>query len=187
MVAYLSKSDTSARFDKIMDFLNAHAIQYSLLVNPTIYVSCIKQFWASATIKKVNDVVQLRALIDEKKVVVTEDIIRQDLHLDNADGVECLPNEEIFVELACMGYEKPPPKLTFYKAFFFAQWKFLIHTLILCVSAERTTWNEFSCSMASAVICLAIGRNFNFSKYIFDNMVRNVDSPSKFLMYPRFL
>nr|GEV64613.1 hypothetical protein [Tanacetum cinerariifolium] len=41
--------------------------------------------------------------------------------------------------------------------------------------------------MASAVICLATGRTFNFSKYIFNNMVRNVDSPSKFLMYPRFL
>nr|GEZ51704.1 hypothetical protein [Tanacetum cinerariifolium] len=41
--------------------------------------------------------------------------------------------------------------------------------------------------MASAVICLATGRKFNFSKYIFDSMVRNLDSPSKFLMYPRFL
>nr|GEU75820.1 putative ribonuclease H-like domain-containing protein [Tanacetum cinerariifolium] len=77
---------------------------------------------------------------------------------DDADGVECLPNEEIFAKLARMVYEKPPPKLTFYKAFFSAQWKFLIHS-----------------------------RKFNFSKYIFDSMVRNIDSPSKFLMYPRFL
>nr|GEX58829.1 ribonuclease H-like domain-containing protein [Tanacetum cinerariifolium] len=63
------------------------------------------------------------------------------------------------------------------------------HKLMLsrCLSAKRTAWNEFSCSMASAVICLVIGRNFNFSKYIFDSMVRNVDSPSKFLMYRRFL
>nr|GEY14713.1 uncharacterized mitochondrial protein AtMg00810-like [Tanacetum cinerariifolium] len=35
-------------------------------------------------------------------------------------------------------------------------WMFLIHTLVQCVSAKRTSWNEFSCSMASAVICLAI-------------------------------
>nr|GFD17362.1 hypothetical protein [Tanacetum cinerariifolium] len=84
------------------------------MVNPTIYVSCIKKFWATTTVKKVNDVVQLRALIDGKKVVVSEGIIRRDLHLDDADGVECLPNEEIFKELARMGYEKPPPKLTFY-------------------------------------------------------------------------
>nr|GEZ79443.1 hypothetical protein [Tanacetum cinerariifolium] len=50
------------------------------------------------------------------------------------------------------------------------------------MSAKRTAWNEFNCSMASAVICLATGRKFNFSKYIFDSMVRNVDIPSKFLM-----
>nr|GEW47844.1 hypothetical protein [Tanacetum cinerariifolium] len=144
-------------------------------------------FMAMATIKKVTNVVQLRALIDGKKVVVLEDVIKRDLHLDDADGIEFLLNEEIFAKLARMGYEKPPPKLTFCKAFFSAQWKFLIHILVQCVSAKRTAWNEFSCSMASAVIYLATGRKFNFSKYIFDSMVRNVDIPSKFLMYPCFL
>nr|GEW47082.1 hypothetical protein [Tanacetum cinerariifolium] len=103
-------SDASAGFDQIVDFLNAQVIHYALMVNPTIYVSCIKQFWATASIKKVNDVVKLQALIDRKKVVVTEDIIRHDLRLDDADGVECFPHEEIFTELARMGYEKPPPK-----------------------------------------------------------------------------
>nr|GEY06640.1 hypothetical protein [Tanacetum cinerariifolium] len=142
---------------------------------------------ATATVKKVNDDVQLCSLIDGKKVVVFEAIIRRDLYLDDVDGVECLPIDEIFEELARMGYEKPPPKLTFYKAFFSAQWKFLIHTLVQCLSAKRTAWKEFSCSMASAIICLATGRKFNFSKYIFDSMVRNVDSPSKFLMYLLFL
>nr|GFC37924.1 hypothetical protein [Tanacetum cinerariifolium] len=115
MVAFLSKSDAIDGFDKIVDFLNTHTIKYALVVNPTIYVLCIKKFWATATVKKVNDDVQLRALIDGKKVVVLEAIIRRDLHLDDADGVECLPNAEIFEELARMGYEKPPPKLTFYK------------------------------------------------------------------------
>nr|GEW68599.1 hypothetical protein [Tanacetum cinerariifolium] len=71
--------------------------------------------------------------------------------LDDADGVDCLPNEDIFTELVRMGYEKPPPKLTCYKAFFSAQWTFLIHAIVLCLTA----WNEFSSSMASAVICLA--------------------------------
>nr|GEV94931.1 putative ribonuclease H-like domain-containing protein [Tanacetum cinerariifolium] len=47
--------------------------------------------------------------------------------------------------------------------------------------------NEFTSSMASAVICLSTGRKFNFSKYIFDSLMRNVDSPSKFYMYPQFI
>nr|GEW56369.1 ribonuclease H-like domain, reverse transcriptase, RNA-dependent DNA polymerase [Tanacetum cinerariifolium] len=70
-------------------------------------------------------------------------------------GVDCLPNKEIFAELARIGYEKPSTKLTFYKAFFSSQWKFLIHTILQCISAKRTSWNEFSSSMASSVICLS--------------------------------
>nr|GEY58106.1 hypothetical protein [Tanacetum cinerariifolium] len=57
--------------------------------------------------------------------------IRDALRLDDAEGVDCLPNEEIFAELA--------------------------------------------------------RRKFNFSKYIFESLVRNVDSNSKFYMYPRFI
>nr|GFB03070.1 hypothetical protein [Tanacetum cinerariifolium] len=86
-----------------------------------------------------------------------------------------------------MGYEKQSTKLTFYKAFFSNQWKFLIHTILQSMSAKRTSWNEFSSAMASAVICLSTGRKFNFSKYIFDSLVRYVDSTSKFYMYSCFI
>nr|GEY73689.1 hypothetical protein [Tanacetum cinerariifolium] len=129
----------------------------------------------------------LQALVDRKKVVIIEAAIRDVLRLDDAEGVDCLPNEEIFVELARKGYEKPSTKLTFYKAFFSSQWKFLIHTILQSMSAKRTSWNEFSSAMVSTVICLSIGRRFNFSKYIFESLVMNVDSTSKFYMYPWFI
>nr|GEX29058.1 hypothetical protein [Tanacetum cinerariifolium] len=187
MVAYLSKSDTSEGFNQIIDFLNRSYIEYELTVNPTIYVSCIKQFWSTVAVKTSNDVTRLQALVDKKKVVVTEAAIRDALHLDDAEEVDCLPNEEIFTELARMGYEKPSTKLTFYKAFFSSQWKFLIHIILQSMSAKRTSWNEFSSMMASVMICLSTGRKFNFSKYIFESLLRNVDSSSKFYMYPRFI
>nr|GEX89448.1 hypothetical protein [Tanacetum cinerariifolium] len=187
MVAYLTKSNASEGFNQVIDFLNGSYIKYALTVNPTIYVSYIKQFWNTVAIKQVNDVTRLQALVDKKKLVVIEATIREGLQLDDAEGVDCLPNEEIFAKLACMGYEKPSTKLTFYKAFFSSQWKFLIHTILQSMSAKRTSWNEFSSAMASAVICLSTGRKFNFSKYIFDSLVRNVDSTSKFYMYPLFL
>nr|GEY14453.1 hypothetical protein [Tanacetum cinerariifolium] len=114
-------------------------------------------FWNTITIKKVNDVTRLQALVYRKKVVITEAAIREVLRLDDAEGVDCLPNEKIFAELARMGYEKPSTKLTFYKAFFSSQWKFLIHTILQSLSAKRTSWNEFSSAMASAVICLSTG------------------------------
>nr|GFA90549.1 hypothetical protein [Tanacetum cinerariifolium] len=80
--------------------------------------------------------IKLQALVDRKKVVITEAAIRDVLSLNDAEGVDCLPNKEIFAELARMGYEKPSTKLTFYKAFFSSQWKFLIHTILQSMSAK---------------------------------------------------
>nr|GEW77775.1 hypothetical protein [Tanacetum cinerariifolium] len=137
------------------EMLDYGYIAYALTVNPTIYVSYIKQFWNTVAVKQSNDVTRLQALVDKKKVVVTKAAIRDALHLDDAEGVNCLPNEEIFTALACMGYEKPSTKTTFYKAFFSSQWKFLIHTILQSMSAKRTSWNEFSSKMASVVICLS--------------------------------
>nr|GEY96260.1 xylulose kinase-1 [Tanacetum cinerariifolium] len=122
MVAYLSKSDASEGFNQIIDFLNGSYIKYALTMNPNIYVSCIKKFWTTVAVKQANDVTRLQALVDKKKVVVTEAMIREALCLDDAEGVDCLPNEEIFAKLARMGYEKPSTKLTFYNAFFSSQW-----------------------------------------------------------------
>nr|GEU91831.1 hypothetical protein [Tanacetum cinerariifolium] len=155
MITYLTKSDASEGFDQIIYFLNASSIKYALIVNLNIYVSCIKQFWSSVSVKKVNDVTRLQALVGRKKVVITEATIRDALRLGDAESIDCLPNEEIFTELSRMGYEKPSTKLTFYKAFFSPQWKFLIHTILQCMSAKRTSWNEFSSFIASAIICLS--------------------------------
>nr|GEX49911.1 synaptobrevin, longin-like domain protein [Tanacetum cinerariifolium] len=45
---------------------------------------------------------------------------------------------------------------------------------------------EFSSNIATALVCLATNRAYNFSKMIFDGLVKNVTNKvSKFLMYPR--
>ncbi|GKD82213.1 putative ribonuclease H-like domain-containing protein [Tanacetum coccineum] len=98
----------------------------------------------------------VETLVDRKKIIVTEATIRRDLQLEDAEGVDCLPNATIFEELTRIG-------------------------------AKTTAWNEFSSTMASAITCLATNQKFNFSKYIFDSMVKNVDNVNKFLMYPRFV
>nr|GEX83513.1 hypothetical protein [Tanacetum cinerariifolium] len=156
-------------------------LQRNACVEIGINAACLSKFLLS------GDVTRLQALVDKKRIVITEEVIREILQLNDAEGVMCLPNEEIFAGLARMGYEKPSTKLTFYKAFFSTQWKFFIHTILHSLSAKRTSWNEFSSEMASAVICLSSGQRFNFSNYIFESLVRNVDSSSKFYMYPRFI
>ncbi|GKD01692.1 hypothetical protein Tco_1171966 [Tanacetum coccineum] len=187
VVAFLEKPEESDGFTKIIDFLKASSVSYDLTVNPMIYTSCIKQFWATAKVQTVNGVRQIQALVDKKRVIITESSIIRDLHLDDAEGIDCLPTATIFDELARMGYEKPSQKLTFYKAFFSPQWKYFIHTITQCLSAKSTAWNEFSSSMASLIICLATNQKFNLSKYIFDAMVKHLDGGVKFLLYPCFL
>ncbi|GJS49865.1 hypothetical protein Tco_0599986 [Tanacetum coccineum] len=78
-------------------------------------------------------------------------------------------------------------KLTFQKGAFSPQWRFLIHCILHCISPKKTAWEQFSSNIATAVICLATNRKFNFSRMIFEHMVSNISSPHKFLMYPRFI
>ncbi|GJW98722.1 hypothetical protein Tco_0180530 [Tanacetum coccineum] len=56
-----------------------------------------------------------------------------------------------------------------------------------CLSPKSTGFNEFSSKIATALVCLATNRTYNFSKMIFDGMMRNVKSKGKFLMYPRLI
>nr|GEU58874.1 hypothetical protein [Tanacetum cinerariifolium] len=124
LTVFLLPSDEKVRDEVYAVDLQVFAgssIKYALTVNPNIYVSCIKQFCTTVAVKKVNDITRLQALVDKKKVVVTKATIGDVLRLDDAEGVECLPTEEIFAKLARMGYEKPSTKLTFYKAFFLIQ------------------------------------------------------------------
>ncbi|GJX11697.1 hypothetical protein Tco_0201556 [Tanacetum coccineum] len=102
MIAFLEKPAESNGFQEIIDFLNANQIHYALTVNPTIYTSCIEQFWATAKAKTVNGERQLQALVDKKKVIITKTSIRSDLHLEDAGGTDCLPTATIFEELARM-------------------------------------------------------------------------------------
>ncbi|GJT35473.1 hypothetical protein Tco_0925892 [Tanacetum coccineum] len=128
LVWFLEKPEESNGFKEIIDFLNASSVQYALTI---------------------------QALVNKKKVIITEMSIRSDLKLDNAEGTDCLPTATIFAELERMGYENLTQKLTFYKAYFSSQWKSLIHTILQCLSAKTTSWNEFSSTMASAIIYFA--------------------------------
>ncbi|GKF36850.1 hypothetical protein Tco_0113608 [Tanacetum coccineum] len=96
LVSLLAKPAESEGFEQIVDFLNAHTIKYALTVNPTIYTSCIEQFWATVKMKTVNGEVQLQALVDGKKIIVTEASVRRDLQLNDVEGTDCLPNATIF-------------------------------------------------------------------------------------------
>nr|GEX29222.1 hypothetical protein [Tanacetum cinerariifolium] len=102
-----------------------------------------KRIGRNVKAQTVNGKGQLQALVDGKKVLITESTIRRDLQLEDAEGVDCIPNVVIFEQLTLIG------------------------------------------TMASIIICLATNQKFNFSKYISESMVKNLDNVNKFLMYLR--
>ncbi|GJT32266.1 putative ribonuclease H-like domain-containing protein, partial [Tanacetum coccineum] len=116
-ITCLEKSDENAEFHQIVDFLSTCSINYALTVSPTIYASYIEQFWNTATSKIINSVKQIHAIVDGKAVVISESSVRSDLLFNDEDGVTCLTNDEIFENLALMGYEQLSTKLTFQKAY----------------------------------------------------------------------
>ncbi|GJU56900.1 putative ribonuclease H-like domain-containing protein [Tanacetum coccineum] len=101
-------------------------------------------------------------------------------------GITMLPNDEIFEGMGQMGYHTDGT-FTFWKSFFTPQWRYLVHHLLDCISSKSGGWDQFGSNIATALICLSADRVYNFSKLIFDGMVANVKSKTKFLMYPRFL
>ncbi|GKB29146.1 hypothetical protein Tco_0868547 [Tanacetum coccineum] len=188
MAAFLEKSTGSEGFHQVIDFLSQSHISYALTKKPEIYISFIKQFWRTAEASTDTDgEVTITAIIDGQSKTITEASLRRHLKLEDHDGITSIPNSEIFEQLALMGYQTDSDKLTFQKGVFSPQWRFLIHTLLHCLSPKKTAWEQFSSNIATALICLATNRKYNFSRLIFEHMVTNIGSPHKFLMYPRII
>ncbi|GJU98421.1 ribonuclease H-like domain-containing protein [Tanacetum coccineum] len=168
--------------------LNGSHIRYAFTKNPIIYVSLIKKFWHTATVRTVdNGEQEINVTVDGKEFTITEASVRRHLQFADADGISVLPNTKIFDQLTLMGYVLTDDKLTFQKGKFSPQWRFLIHTILHCLSPKKISWQQFSSNIAIALVRLATNRTFKFSKLIFDGMVKNLDSKYKFLMYPRFI
>ncbi|GJU72966.1 hypothetical protein Tco_1264371 [Tanacetum coccineum] len=187
MVAYLEKSKGNAEFHEVIDFLARSSIYHALTVSPVVSTTFVKQFWMSAKSKIINNIRYITAKLAGKPVSISEASIRSDLLFNDADGIESLPNQAIFDAIQLMGYEGDLTVLTFNKALFSPQWRFLFHTMNHCISSKSTSWDQIPTNIVTAVICLTSNQKCNFSKLIFDGMLRHLYAKKKFVMYPRFI
>ncbi|GKD56136.1 hypothetical protein Tco_1289523 [Tanacetum coccineum] len=165
----------------------AYLIHYALTVSPVISTTFVEQFWMTAKSKTINNVRYITATIAVKPVIISEASIRSDLQFNDATGIDVLPNQAIFDTIQLIGYEGDLNTLTFNKGLFSPQWKFLFHTIIHCLSSKSTSWDQIPTNIATAVICLVTNQVYNFSKLIFDGMMRHLDAKKKSVMYLRFI
>ncbi|GKE94074.1 hypothetical protein Tco_1578929 [Tanacetum coccineum] len=187
MVSYLEKNDANTEFHQIMDFLIHSSIYYALTISPILSTLFVEQFWTTVKSRTVNNISYIDAIVAGKPVTISEASIRSDLLFDDADGIDTLNNQAIFDAIQLMGYEGDLTVLTFNKALFSPQWKFLFYTMNHCISSKSTSWDQIPTNIATAVICLATNQRYNFSKLIFNGMMRHLDAKKKFVMYLRFI
>ncbi|GKB17191.1 hypothetical protein Tco_0851114 [Tanacetum coccineum] len=77
--------------------------------------------------KTFNREEQLHALVDGKKIIITESSVRRDLQLADKEGVDCLPNSTIFEQLTLMG-----PKTTAWNEF-----RSTMASAIICLATNQ--------------------------------------------------
>nr|GFB54687.1 synaptobrevin, longin-like domain protein [Tanacetum cinerariifolium] len=164
MIAILEKGEHNTDFHPMVDFIEASPLR----------------------IKTTKEGTKILATVDGIVRTVSESSLRRNLKLRDEEGISSLPDAKLFENLTLMGYNiSPNQKFTFQKGQFSHQWKYLIHTIMQCLSPKSTGFNEFSSNIATALVCLATNRTYNFSKMIFDGLVKNVNNKVlKFIIYP---
>ncbi|GJZ55828.1 hypothetical protein Tco_0611021 [Tanacetum coccineum] len=182
-VGFLEKPKGSDDYHQILNFFAGYALTH----DPIIYDSLVKQFWSTASLRAPKEgPPAILATIDRTPYTITESLVRSQLQLDDEGGVEELPIADIYLGMDNLGYPSEG-KLTFFKNKFSPQWRFLVHTIMHCLSTKTGSWDQFGSQLAIAIICLTEGRRYNWSSYIFKGMVNNINNPKKFLLFPRFL
>ncbi|GJS71529.1 hypothetical protein Tco_0704370 [Tanacetum coccineum] len=147
----------SIGFAEIVDFLRGSNLRYALTSNPTIYDSLVKQFWQTATANTITD--------GTLEIHATIDIIGYTITEASIRDKLQLADATGITMLPNDGIFEGMGQM----------------------GSKSGGWDQFGSNIATALICLSTDRVNNFSKLIFDGMVANLKSKTKFLMYPRFL
>nr|GEV06677.1 reverse transcriptase domain-containing protein [Tanacetum cinerariifolium] len=87
----------------------------------------------ASVIKTTEDGTKILATVDGKLRTVSESSIRRNLKLNDEAGISSLPDAELF-------------------------WKYLIYTIMQCLSPKSTGFNEFSSNITTALVCLATNK-----------------------------
>ncbi|GJV39301.1 retrovirus-related pol polyprotein from transposon TNT 1-94 [Tanacetum coccineum] len=157
MVAHLEKTDGNTEFHETIDFLTRSSIHYALTACGNI-----------------------------SKAINIEVISFCDADKDRFFYI----NQDYLINIQPNGVHEGD---TYYlylitKPCFHISGDFFFFTMeSLPIMSKSTSWDQIPTNIATTVICLATNQKYNFSKLIFDGMMRHLDAKKKFVMYPRFI
>ncbi|MFS7954250.1 hypothetical protein Hanom_Chr07g00628081 [Helianthus anomalus] len=111
--------------------------------------------------------------IQKKNVTVTEQIIREVLQfIDQEKNPIDLLGGAVEAILPRLSYEETYPSLM--KKFVHPNWHLLMHMFIMCMTENRGATDQVNITQSAAFVCLITNQPYNYSKYVFEGMKRNV-------------
>nr|GEX12153.1 putative ribonuclease H-like domain-containing protein [Tanacetum cinerariifolium] len=147
-------SEHNIDFHPIVDFVEASPLRYALTFKPTVYVSHIRQFWSTARIETTEEGTKILATVDGILRTVTESSLRSNLKLQDEEGIN--QDRPTIAKTSTLPHDSAPR--------------------VTSPVAAEGRFNEFSSNIATALVCLATNRTYNFSKIIFDGLVKNINN-----------
>ncbi|KAD2804694.1 hypothetical protein E3N88_38071 [Mikania micrantha] len=175
----------------MMDLLHHSRLFFALNVNPRMYVSTLREFWANAIITTHNDKpISISSVIQLKPVTITPEILNNHLQLHDDDtcvlAFDKTTMQSAFVDVGYVGtFAKVD---TLLKAYLPPPYKYLLHTLMVCFSKKSGSFDQASNHVQELFYSLIKNQKYSLSNYIFNDLIANhYEKFNKFLMYPRIL
>lgn len=92
-------------------FLKESKLQTALTVIPLVYYSHVEKFCGNAQVVKENETVSIHSTVQRSSIVVTKDVIRRVLILDDALGLNVMEMDEVHGIFRRLGYQESLQKL----------------------------------------------------------------------------
>ncbi|MFS8033638.1 hypothetical protein Hanom_Chr17g01571901 [Helianthus anomalus] len=137
------KIDKNTSFHLIIDVLTSSKYKAILTTNAPIYPHTLRDFWANPEIQSEKKVpYAITSKVGEKLVQISPSSISTTFGLNNQARKTSFEKQELHAEFIKRGYEGQLKGVTIFKPNFPAPMKFFFHTLLTCVSAKTTAFNE---------------------------------------------
>nr|GEU70580.1 hypothetical protein [Tanacetum cinerariifolium] len=107
MIGILEKSEHNVDFHQIVDFVEASHIRYALTINPTVYISHIRQFWSTARIKTMNEGTKILATIDDEPASLLRDDSQGEA-FSTVSGLEAGQDRENIIKTSALPHDSTP-------------------------------------------------------------------------------
>ena len=88
-----------------------------------------------------------------------------------------------------MGYSGDLSKNQWAKSYLYGQWRYLMHVMIVSISARRSEFDVIGPRLQSAMAALVYNKAFSFSQMFMEEFIQQIHTGGRerFLLYPRFL